>query len=97
LTETPAPDSPLEAICIYIFNQRQLEKLLHVKLLTYAAFSNEKAVQETLPKYIEALLPSVDEVKKKTSDEIQTTLEKFAKIGPLVATPILPPKKEFKR
>jgi len=66
-------------------------------MLTYAAFSNEKAVQDILPKYIESLLPSVDEVKKKTSAEIQGALENFSKIGPLVATPLTPPKKEFRK
>ncbi len=87
LAEPPPPNTPLEAICMYIFNQRQLEKITHAKLLSMAAFNNEKGAQEVLAKYVEILLPTSADPKK-TPDDVKDALDKVVKMGSFVATPL---------
>lgn len=70
---------------------------MFAKLLVMASFSNEKGVQELLPKYIETLLPSVETVKQKSSEDVKVALEKFTSMGAFVATPVEAPKKVIKR
>jgi hypothetical protein len=62
-----------------------------------AAFSNEKGVQELLPKYVDLLLPSVEVAKTKTSEDVKVALEQVAKMGAFVATPLEQPKKVIRR
>ena len=70
---------------------------MFAKLLIMASFSNEKGVQELLPKYVETLLPSVETVKQKSSEDVKVALEKFTSMGAFVATPVETPKKVIKK
>jgi hypothetical protein len=88
LSEPPAPDSPLEAICMYIFNQRQLEKITHAKLMSMSSFQNDKGAQEVLSKYIDLLLPSATSATPTTPDDVKQALGKIVTMGSFVATPV---------
>lgn len=80
------PGSPLEAVCMYVFNARQRAEFLKT-ILVAPPITSEKQKQtytEVLDEYVKEVFPYQERLQWKNSTQIQQILEKELEKGPLL-------------
>jgi len=86
LKEPPALGSPLEAICMYVFNARQRSKFLETILLMTPASSEEQRNHKNtiIDDYMKEMFPYQAQEKAKDSKDISKILDKELSKGPIL-------------
>jgi hypothetical protein len=86
LRAPPAPGSPMEMICVYVFNTRQRAQYIQT-LLTMPSPQTEdraKTLRELLQTYSRELFPYHERQEEKQSLSMQEIMERELARGPLV-------------
>tara|TARA_B100000214_G_C23966018_1_gene627742 strand:- start:878 stop:1162 length:285 start_codon:yes stop_codon:yes gene_type:complete len=86
MQEPPRPGSPLEALCMYVFNARQRAEFLKT-VLTAPPVTSEKQKENytnILNEYVKEVFPYQEELKWKNTEKISQILDKELQKGPLV-------------
>jgi hypothetical protein len=92
LKEAPSPNSPLETICIAVFQRRQRVRYLET-LISIAANAEDAARQKLLDDYFAELFPYSKGEKWKTNNNIEERLRREYEKGPMLVQSELPSKK----
>jgi len=84
LTEAPAPGSPLESVCAFVFVQRQKADFLKHKCLVQSCVvsENKEAVQELLDTLHIEMFPDVEVKKSEHSQVAKKIMERQLARGP---------------
>ena len=84
LTETPSPGSPIEAVCAFVFVQRQKADFLKHKCLVQAAITsdNKDSVQELLDTLHKEMFPDIEVRKSERSEVAKKIMERQLAKGP---------------
>ena len=89
LSSPPAPGSPEESVCAYVFSLRQKSEFIKYKLIAQAGVTSENkdSLQELVESLHSALYPSVEKEKWNRDQKAKEMMEKYMNLGPISVTP----------
>jgi len=85
MTAPPPANSPMEMVCMYVFNTRQRSEYLRTLLLMNAPETEERAkvAKELLESYTQEIFPFHQRQKDSKSLSIQQVMEREMARGPI--------------
>jgi len=94
LQHPPPPGSPLEAVCMFVFNCRQREKYVHTVLSTQPRVTQEnyESLKKLMDAYEKELFPYSESEKSKESTSLVEVMERESRKGPMRVEAVEQPK-----